>query len=63
MKIIVSLQINFTEVMPQCLISQLARIFVQKMTWRRREDKSLSEPMMAYLGDTYMRPLASITLR
>ena len=33
---------------------------VQIMGWRRRGDKPLSEPMMAWFTDSYMRHLASL---
>ena len=35
--------------------------FVQIMAWRRIGDKSLSEPMMAYVADAYMRRSASVS--
>ena len=35
---------------------------VQIMAWRRSGDKPLSEPMMAYLNDVYMRHSASMSL-
>ena len=34
---------------------------VQLMAWRRIGDKPLSEPMMAWVGDAYMRHSASIS--
>ena len=34
---------------------------VQKMVWRRSGDKPLSEPMLAYLTDAYMRHSASMS--
>ena len=33
---------------------------VQIMAWRRSGDKQLSEPMMTYAADAYMRHSASI---
>ena len=32
------------------------------MIWRRTDEKPLSEPVMAYFTDTYMRYLASVSL-
>ena len=34
---------------------------VQIMAWRRSGDKTLSEPMMVYLNDAYMRHSASMS--
>ena len=34
---------------------------VQIMAWRRLGDKPLSELMMAYLNNTYMRHLVSVS--
>ena len=34
---------------------------VQIMAWRRSGDKPLSEPMMAYLNDAYMRHSVSMS--
>ena len=34
---------------------------VQILAWRRTGDKPLSEPMMPYVGDAYMRHSASVS--
>ena len=34
---------------------------VQIMAWRRTGDRPLSEPMMAYFGDAYIRLSASMS--
>ena len=34
---------------------------VQIMAWRRTGDKPLSEPIMAYVGDAYVRHSASLS--
>ena len=35
-------------------------VLVEIMDWRRAGDKPLSQPMQAYIGDVYMRHLASM---
>ena len=42
------------------LIDNMAAL-VQIMAWRRTGDKPLSEPMMAYCTDAYMRLSASMS--
>ena len=45
---------------PQGPINNIPAL-VQIMAWRRSGDKPLSEPMMAWLNDAYMRHSASIS--
>ena len=45
---------------PEGLIDNMATL-VQIMAWRRTSDKPLSEVMMVYFTDVYMRHLAPMS--
>ena len=50
---------NLIEVCSKVPIDNSA--LIQKMVWCQKGDKPLSEPMMVYVGDEYVRCSASVS--